>query len=1224
MKKKLSFACGLALLSGNMFAQTEIIFEQYGSLNPGNTQWYDNLESWEPGKIVDENFFVSRVRPKKRFVNSNSQVYPQLEATGKKVLWWMPISNGNWYLNMPSHTMRNDIFSLWSYLDIHGGWNQSMINNSGTFSDVCHKNGVRNTVVMFFDRVGGIIDHTKPNTNEPSKYFSILLKRDQNDKFVNVEKFVKMFRYYGIGGWSINPESSLTYATANVLQDFIAACHDEAERLGWGDQWNVCWYDAMNNNGGSYSWGLNALTADRINWFAYRKDQTKKVSDHFFLNYNHSAGAINKSIASAQEVGRSPYDVYVGQYIGGRGLGDNWKAILESKISIGTWGEHSQNNIFYNSTDKGSAPQTHSEVYTEKLEMFFCGGNRNPQNTPDYITSRGDLSFESLQKFNGLAKGVVAQSTLTELPFITYFSLGNGMCNYEKGEKISEFQWYNIGMQDHMPTWRWWIVDDANNVPASPIKCDLSYQEAYMGANSLKISGATTKSNIRLFKTEFAVKGSENLSLIYKTKNSTDAKMKLIYSLKGSESTFKSIEIPATSVANQWSTATWKLSDCAIKAGDKIACIGLSVENTDDNYETYIGGISLVDPAKKFNPAKPVLVETGYNVKMNKSAYNFELVKLIWNSKINEDIWTPVYNDDVDTWYFEIMVREDGGEPQMVNRTTSWATVSAIQVNATCRNFEVGVRAVAPDGVTRSEISWYNQQFSHEYEYKTGIVYDARKLIPEEEFTVSLEDPTIPTAHWTITDDAGATIYEADGTSVTTTCPKVGLYNLTVKFNNPTQENPTAVYEHTYDALIQVTPAETGRFPQANFEFNNDIDISDGEQQVTFRFNGIKGEGHASNAVDMRNGTHFFAADPNVLGRPNTITLAAWIKPTQAIGQVLSLRELSTNPSWGSTWIYIEENKANGNKREFCLMGRHRHEDFKDMYSGVEVKLGIWYHIAMTLDNDNQEVKLYVNGKRTNTQKVSFKSSYDLYALGTEGFQGSIDEVQFWNKALSDEEVKVAMYGYKPDNIPAQLRGYWAFEEKLSTNDKKFPNLGSAGSEYPSAIFKGTTMQDRDNVSPIMVPGSTWLTGTTPLTSTLTWEFDGAKDIDLTDPENPVVTYDKEGKYVAKLTVKNAYGSDVKTVLVNVQNATSVNTIKQTDIVVSPTDVDQYLKVQLAQKGNYLIQVYNSTGILQKNVNRSCCENEIVTIDMNVPSGIYFVKVISNDITVNLTKVIKK
>ncbi|MEG1187810.1 MAG: T9SS type A sorting domain-containing protein, partial [Bacteroidales bacterium] len=119
-------------------------------------------------------------------------------------------------------------------------------------------------------------------------------------------------------------------------------------------------------------------------------------------------------------------------------------------------------------------------------------------------------------------------------------------------------------------------------------------------------------------------------------------------------------------------------------------------------------------------------------------------------------------------------------------------------------------------------------------------------------------------------------------------------------------------------------------------------------------------------------------------------------------------------------------------------------------------------------------------------------------------------------------------------------------------------------------------------------------------------------------------TYDKEGKYVAKLTVKNAYGSDVKTVLVNVQNATSVNTIKQTDIVVSPTDVDQYLKVQLAQKGNYLIQVYNSTGILQKNVNRSCCENEIVTIDMNVPSGIYFVKVISNDITVNLTKVIKK
>ena len=79
-----------------------------------------------------------------------------------------------------------------------------------------------------------------------------------------------------------------------------------------------------------------------------------------------------------------------------------------------------------------------------------------------------------MQKFNGVATKVVAQSTLNELPFVTYFSLGNGLCNYEKGEKFSDFQWYNLGMQDFMPTWRWWVIDDNGNVPADAIKCDLS------------------------------------------------------------------------------------------------------------------------------------------------------------------------------------------------------------------------------------------------------------------------------------------------------------------------------------------------------------------------------------------------------------------------------------------------------------------------------------------------------------------------------------------------------------------------------------------------------------------------------------------------------------------------------------------------------------------------------------------------------------------------------
>ena len=173
MKNRFSLLCSAALLlASSVCAQTEVRMDMYVPLfNSG--EWYDsqNFESWEPGQNPEENFFISRVRPRERFVNEKTQVYPAEDAKGKKVLWWMPISNGDWTLNLPSYTMRNDIFSMWSYLDVHGGWNQPMLRSSGTFGDVCHKNGVRNSVLVFFDS-GSTIDYTKPSQNAPSKFFA--------------------------------------------------------------------------------------------------------------------------------------------------------------------------------------------------------------------------------------------------------------------------------------------------------------------------------------------------------------------------------------------------------------------------------------------------------------------------------------------------------------------------------------------------------------------------------------------------------------------------------------------------------------------------------------------------------------------------------------------------------------------------------------------------------------------------------------------------------------------------------------------------------------------------------------------------------------------------------------------------------------------------------------------------------------------------------------------
>ena len=45
------------------------------------------------------------------------------------------------------------------------------------------------------------------------------------------------------------------------------------------------------------------------------------------------------------------------------------------------------------------------------------------------------------------------------------------------------------------------------------------------------------------------------------------------------------------------------------------------------------------------------------------------------------------------------------------------------------------------------------------------------------------------------------------------------------------------------------------------------------------------------------------------------------------------------------------------------------------------------------------------------------------------GFNGVIDEVQVWNRPLTDDEVLQAMKGYKEGEVPADLKAYFTFEE---------------------------------------------------------------------------------------------------------------------------------------------------------------------------------------------------
>jgi len=74
-----------------------------------------------------------------------------------------------------------------------------------------------------------------------------------------------------------------------------------------------------------------------------------------------------------------------------------------------------------------------------------------------------------------------------------------------------------------------------------------------------------------------------------------------------------------------------------------------------------------------------------------------------------------------------------------------------------------------------------------------------------------------------------------------------------------------------------------------------------------------------------------------------------------------------------------------------------------------------WYFVALVYDQTNDKMKWYVNDNSIGSDINLLDPSRGIYIVGATSsnydvFNGTIDEVMIWNKALSDEEVKAMYY----------------------------------------------------------------------------------------------------------------------------------------------------------------------------------------------------------------------
>jgi hypothetical protein len=311
--------------------------------------------------------------------------------------------------------------------------------------------------------------------------------------------------------------------------------------------------------------------------------------------------------------------------------------------------------------------------YIEEMAKLIAFKNHIITNNPkssdtqqmgDYIESFiNNAAYQTTKIFGNLAD-------LGE----TVVTLGNGRFFNNNGETTWNHKWYNWGMQDLLPTWRWWIDNgDGKTVPTDAIQIDFTYDDAWFGGSCLKLHGATNRSDVRLFATRWNVASTDDyFRVIYKVNSGTDSHLKLMVAKDGETADFKTIALPAGE-QGEWATALVKASDFGFNTGDVIGYVGLSAEQTPANYEVLLGEMAFIPSDFAVTPNTPAITYS----EVMKRYYNRADFKVVFDmgtpaTRPEKYEGCPVYNEEVGAWYYEVYVKQ-GDKETLVTTTTSWA-----------------------------------------------------------------------------------------------------------------------------------------------------------------------------------------------------------------------------------------------------------------------------------------------------------------------------------------------------------------------------------------------------------------------------------------------------------------------------------------------------------------------------------------------------------------------
>lgn len=1205
------------------------------------------LQNWSksnPKINDDDNFFISRVKPKQRFRYKDTQVRTDLtETNDKKLLAWLPwnVPSKN---ALPDGVFDSEVFSMWPYVTHWGDWNCGLGRIPAALLDAAHKNGVP------VSSVAGI-----PWGNLEGGWKSAL---DRLSK-VEVDKAAAYMNYYGYDGFGYNSEYTEIYTRGRVtraLKDFHVNLKRAMKSVN--PVFENIWYDGTQENGNRYF--DQGLTDNNKNIFGAKGSEAANL----FFNYNwNSDWLLQGSVDKAAEIERSPLDLYAGINMqGGEPRhGSRWTLLKNYPISIGLWGAHSQNMFFESRGEKGSDPETQQRTYMLRTERWFSSGSRNPVNS---LQINNSLNYNADNTdFAGMSAMMTARSSmswdLTQEPLITYFNLGNGKFFNYGGVRQNDRPWANVGVQDYLPTWRWWFASKllgrtAADVPATGLDAEFVWDDAYMGGSTVRVHGSTSKEYLHLFKTKYALKTGDVITFRYKVKGGK-ADASLVFATEDNVNAEKAY--PVLTTADEADEDKWVEKTITVGGdlnGKTLALVALKMENAAD-LNLYLGEFSIV--CGSFDaPAQPIDVKTT----LLHAAKNGVDAKIIFNMPNTKGQGEPCYNTDVKTSLFKLWAKQEGKDPILMGVTTSWAGMFySVPVDLKGQGkVKFGVSAVSLDMKKESAIAWgEDHEIFNSYEYSDEIKADKSVIKPNEAFTIAYVDPRHEAGNWKI-EQNGATVATSNNTNeikVENGLSQTGFYDLVL--TGAVYENGARVNKEVrYANYIQITSEAVGAVPHINKLTANDSETSIevvANSEVTMKYEGKKADGSGSRGIKtLEKPVGVKVSELGLTNNNQPWSLAFWVKFNSLSGgtQIVDMRDPGTGwpqNNWGTFWSTYDPSTG---VYELTLRAKNGggSPEYKQRWK-VDFIPGAWTHFTLAMDGNGTNTKpmLYINGKEAKahnwqigdrsgdglcTERFANNGWWDANVLGislgrhsTAAMNATIDDVKFFNKYISAAEATQAMTSTSTSE--AGLAAYWDFEADADASHyftSKVGNAKLAHGELKVGTGEGVASLVPD--APTYDAGSAFVSGNYQVKTTAEWTAKKATIVSQSGTDmagTAKLKYAKAGDYEVTLTLKNAHGSDTRTFQVIKVKAdpTGINGTEAADMKVYAIDRDVLFDVETP--GNYLVQVFSTSGQMVASKAVSVNGAESVRLHLGA-QGVYVVNVKKDGKTLRTVKFICK